>query len=106
MEATAGGGQQWAWALEANRSIPRREGMTSRQGGRCQGAELCPAWDVELDLFSGLPAPPAEGGWEGNGPSVAPSASIKTQTPSSREAPGLAMAKGLSHLPVCTPGFP
>lgn len=37
MEVTAGGGQQWAWALEANRPIQRREGVTSHQGGRCPG---------------------------------------------------------------------
>lgn len=62
MEVTAGGGQPWAWALEANRSIRRGGGGTSHQGGWCQGAELCPAWDVGLDLLSGLLAPPAEGG--------------------------------------------
>lgn len=55
---------------------------TAEDGARGRSCVLRgSAWDVRLDL-SGLLAPPAEGGWEGNGPPVVPSTLIRTQNPS------------------------
>lgn len=66
---------------------------------------------VALRGMGGWISPPASlpicrKGVRGQWPSVVPSTWMRAQTPSSREAPGLAMAKGLAHLPIGIPGFP